>query len=91
MGERDGDRSQGRVQTGDAVIKRGGTAAPASLRHMCELDTITACGACTHVGTIHRQHIHAHTVDASRWVASLISTSSHVVAIPGGSVHTSAH
>ena len=91
VGETGGDRSHGRVQTCDAAIKRGGTAAPASFRHICELDTITACGACTHVGAIHRQHIHAHTVDASRWVASLISTSSHVVAIPDDSVHTSAH
>ena len=81
----------GRVQARDAVIKRGGTAAPASLRHLCELYTITACGACTHVGAIHRQHIHAHTVDALRWVASLISTDCPVVAIPGGSIHISAH
>ena len=91
MGERDGDRSHGRVQTCDAAIKRGGTAALASFRHICELDTITACGACTHVGAIHRQHIHAHTVGALRWVASLISTDCHVVAIHGGSVHISAH
>ena len=89
--ERDGDRSHGRVQTCDAVIKRGGTAAPASLRHICEVDTITACGACTHVGAIYRQHMHTHAVDASRWVASLISTGCSVVAIPGGSVHISAH
>ena len=75
----------------DAVIKRDGAAAPASLRSICELDTITTCGACTPVGVIHRQHIHARTVDAPRWVASLISTSSHVVAIPDDSVHTSAH
>ena len=91
VSEADGDRSHGRVQACDASIKRGGAAAPASLRYICEIDTITTCGVCTHVGAIHRQHIHAHTVGALRWVASLISTDCHVVAILGGSVHISAH
>ena len=91
VGETGGDMSHGRVQTCDTSIKRGGAAAPASLRYICELDTITTCGTFTPVGAIHRQHIHAHTVDASRWVASLISTDSIVVAIPGWSVHISAH
>ena len=91
VGETGGDRSHGRVQTCDTSIKRGGAAAPASLRYICELDTITTGDACTPVGTLHRQHIHTHTVDASRCVASLISTDSIVVAIPGWSVHISAH
>ena len=91
MSEADGDRSHGRVQARDASIKRGGAVAPASLRYICEIDTITTCGVCTHVGAIHRQRIQSHTVDASRWVASLISTGGNVVALPGGSVHTGAH
>ena len=89
--ERDGDGRHWSVQARDAIIKRGGVAAPASLRHICDLDTITACGACIHVDAIHGQHIHAHTVGASRWVASLISTGRIVVAIPGCSVRISAH
>ena len=91
MGRKRWRWGHGSVQARDAVIKRGGAAAPASLRHICDLDTITACGACIHVGAIHGQHIHAHTVGALRWVASLISTDSIVVAVPGWSVHISAH
>ena len=64
--ERDGDGSHGRVQTCDAVIKRGGTAAPASLLHICELATIAACGVCTQMSAIYRQHIRTHAVGASR-------------------------
>ena len=69
--ERDGDGSHGRMQTCDAVIKRGGTAAPASLRHICDLVTITACGACTRVGAVHGQHIqtHAQSIHCGGWRA----------------------
>ena len=84
VGETGGDVGHGRVQTCDTSIKRGGAAAPASLRYICELDTITTCGTFTPVGAIHRQHIQAHTVDASRWVAILIQTDYPTVAIPDG-------